>query len=213
MSPGKAFAVIAKRTGGPAGMAVSAVWKGRDTLAKILIVIIALLLLPVMFILMLPSLIFGNEGLDAVPDNVLNDNSVIMANISQTETSIETILREKHNLLLDRILAEAANLGTNCEYSITDDFSDQIIYESALIISQFCASQQDFKEVQLKKLEQILRAETDGIFTYSVNITEREETIEGTDQTETIFHYEYIIEYAGDEYFSNHVFHLSLIHI
>ena len=135
MSPGKAFAVIAKRTGGPAGMAVSAVWKGRDTLAKILIVIIALLLLPVMFILMLPSLIFGNEGLDAVPDNVLNDNSVIMANISQTETSIETILREKHNLLLDRILAEAANLGTNCEYSITDDFSDQIIYESALIIS------------------------------------------------------------------------------
>lgn len=94
MSPGKAFAVIAKRTGGPAGMAVSAVWKGRDTLAKILIVIIALLLLPVMFILMLPSLIFGNEGLDAVPDNVLNDNSVIMANISQTETSIETILRE-----------------------------------------------------------------------------------------------------------------------
>ena len=61
MSPGKAFAVIAKRTGGPAGMAVSAVWKGRDTLAKILIVIIALLLLPVMFILMLPSLIFGNE--------------------------------------------------------------------------------------------------------------------------------------------------------
>lgn len=86
-----------------------------------------------------------------------------MANISQTETSIETILREKHNLLLDRILAEAANLGTNCEYSITDDFSDQIIYESALIISQFCASQQDFKEVQLKKLEQILRAETDGI--------------------------------------------------
>ena len=38
--------------------------------SKILIVIIALLLLPVMFILMLPSLIFGNEGLDAVPDNV-----------------------------------------------------------------------------------------------------------------------------------------------
>lgn len=31
----------------------------------------------------------------------------------------------------------------------------------------------------------------------------------GTDQTETIFHYEYIIEYAGDEYFSNHVFHLT----
>ena len=86
-----------------------------------------------------------------------------MANISQTETSIEHS-SGKHNLLLDRILAEAANLGTNCEYSITDDFSDQIIYESALIISQFCASQQDFKEVQLKKLEQILRAETDGIF-------------------------------------------------
>lgn len=117
--------------------------------------------------------------------------------------ALKQFFGKKHNLLLDRILAEAANLGTNCEYSITDDFSDQIIYESALIISQFCASQQDFKEVQLKKLEQILRAETDGIFTYSVNITEREETIEGTDQTETIFHYEYIIEYAGVNIFPN----------
>ena len=30
-------------------------------------------MLPVLFILMLPSLIFGNGGLDDVPENILND--------------------------------------------------------------------------------------------------------------------------------------------
>lgn len=64
---------------------------------------------------MLPSLIFGNGGLDDVPENVLNDNELIMENIAETESSIEAILREKHDAVLDQIQAEADALGSDCE--------------------------------------------------------------------------------------------------
>ena len=147
-------------------------------------------MLPVLFILMLPSLIFGNGGLDDVPENVLNDNEVIMGNIAEAETSIEAILWEKHDAVLGRIQAEADALGSDCEYSITDEFADQIIYESALIISQFCASQEDFREVKLAALEGILRRNTDGIFSYTTEVTSREEEDEETGETHTIYHYE-----------------------
>lgn len=169
----------------------------------------ALLLLPVLFILMLPSLIFGNAGLDDVPDNVLNDNAVIMENIAETENAIEEILREKHDNLLLEIESEAAGLGSDCEYSITDDFADRIIYESTLIISQFCASQDNYQDINLTKLKKILKQNTDGIFTYSTTVTSREETDEETDETYTVYHYEYTVEYAGDSYFADNVFSLT----
>lgn len=207
---GKAVAGAAKgAAAGPYGMLAAGLWENRKVAGKVLAAIAALLMLPVLFILMLPSLIFGNLGLDDATGDALNDNSVIMENIAEAETSIESILREKHDALLDEIRREADALGPGCEYGITDDFSDRIIYESALVISQFCASQEDYREVNLTKLEKILRDNTDGIFTYAVEVTEYEETDEETGESRTIHHYEYTVEYAGDSYFARDVFHLT----
>ena len=207
---GKAIAGAAKgAAAGPYGMLAAGLWENRKNVGKILAAFAALLMLPVLFILMLPSLIFGNLGLDDATGDALNDNSVIMENIAEAETSIEAILREKHDILLEKIEKEAGSLGSDCEYSITDDFSDRIIYESALVISQFCASQEDYREINLAKLERILRDNTDGIFTYTVEVTEYEETDEETGESRTIHHYEYTVEYAGDSYFSGNVFHLT----
>lgn len=207
---GKAIAGAAKgAAAGPYGMLAAGLWENRKNVGKILAAFAALLMLPVLFILMLPSLIFGNLGLDDATGDALNDNSVIMENIAEAETSIEAILREKHDILLEKIEKEAGSLGSDCEYSITDDFSDRIIYESALVISQFCASQEDYREINLAKLEWILRDNTDGIFTYTVEVTEYEETDEETGESRTIYHYEYTVEYAGDSYFSENVFHLT----
>ena len=207
---GKAIAGAAKgAAAGPYGMLAAGLWENRKNVGKILAAFAALLMLPILFILMLPSLIFGNLGLDDATGDALNDNSVIMENIAEAETSIEAILREKHDILLEKIEKEAGFLGSDCEYSITDDFSDRIIYESALVISQFCASQEDYREINLAKLERILRDNTDGIFTYTVEVTEYEETDEGTGESRTIHHYEYTVEYAGDSYFSGNVFHLT----
>lgn len=207
---GKAIAGAAKgAAAGPYGMLAAGLWENRKNVGKILAAFAALLTLPVLFILMLPSLIFGNLGLDDATGDALNDNSVIMENIAEAETSIEAILREKHDILLEKIEKEASSLGSDCEYSITDDFSDRIIYESTLVISQFCASQEDYREINLAKLERILRDNTDGIFTYTVEVTEYEERDEETGESRTIHHYEYTVEYAGDSYFSENVFHLT----
>lgn len=176
----KAGKALLGKAAGPYGTLAVSAWENRKTVFAILCALLFLLMLPVLFILMLPSLVFGNGGLDDVPENVLNDNEVIMENIAEAETSIEAILREKHDAVLGRIQAQADALGSDCEYSITDEFADQIIYESALIISQFCASQEDFREVKLATLEGILRRNTDGIFSYTTEVTSREEEDEET---------------------------------
>lgn len=210
MKTGKAVAGAAKgAAAGPYGMLAAGLWENRKTAGKILAAFAALFMLPVLFLLMLPSLIFGNLGLDDATGDALNDNSVIMENIAETEASIEAILRKKHDGLLEEIQREADALGPDCEYGITDDFSDRIIYESTLVISQFCASQDDYREVSLAKLERMLRDNTDGIFTYTVEVTEYEETDEETGESHTIYHHEYTVEYAGDSYFSENVFHLT----
>lgn len=207
---GKAVAGAAKgAAAGPYGMLAAGLWENRKVVGKVLAAIAALLILPVLFILMLPSLIFGNLGLDTAVGDVLNDNDRIMENIAESEVSIETILREKHDALLDEIQREADALGSDCEYGITDDFSDRIIYESTLVISQFCASQEDYREINLAKLERMLRDNTDGIFTYTVEVTDYEETDEETGETRTIHHYEYTVEYAGDSYYAEKVFFLT----
>lgn len=176
---------------------------------KMLIGFGIIFMLPILFIMLLPSLVFGTDGLDTASGDVLNNTTLIMENIAATESCIEEILRAKHNTLLEEILAEAETLGSDCEYSITDAFAEQIIYESTLILSQFCASQDDYKEINLTKLKRLLRDHTDDIFSYSTTITSREKTDGETGETYTIYHYEYIVEYAGDEYFSDHVFFLT----
>ncbi len=207
---GKAVAGAAKgAAAGPYGMLAAGLWENRQTVGKILAAFAVLLMLPILFILMLPSLIFGNLGLDTASSDVLRDNARIMENIAEAETSIEAILREKHDALLEEIQREADSLDPDCEYGITDDFSDRIIYESALVISQFCASQDDYREINLPKLERILRDNTDGIFTYSTQVTEYEETDEETGESHTIYHYEYTVKYAGDSFFAGNVFHLT----
>ena len=116
-------------------------------------------------------------------------NEVIMENIAEAETSIEAILLEKHDAVLGRIQTEADALGSDCEYSITDEFADQIIYESALIISQFCASQEDFREVKLAVLEGILRRNTDGIFPIPQRSPAGKRRMKRQGETHTIYHY------------------------
>lgn len=207
---GKAVAGAAKgAAAGPYGLIAAGLWENRKIVLIVLVSLGFLFLLPILFILMLPSLIFGNNGLDDVPDNVLNDNAVIMENIAETETSIEELLREKHDAVLEKIETEASSLGSNTEYNITDDFADRIIYESTLIISQFCASQADYKEINLSRLEAILRAKTDDIFSYSVSVTSREEYDKNNGESTTIYHYEYTVEYAGDTYYRDNVFELT----
>ena len=93
---GRAVAGAAKgAAAGPYGMLAAGLWESRKPIGKILAAFAALLMLPVLFLLMLPSLIFGGSGLDDASGDALKDNSAIMENIAETEASIEAILRGK----------------------------------------------------------------------------------------------------------------------
>ena len=83
LKTGKAVAGAAKgAAAGPYGMLAAGLWENRKAVGKVLAALAVLLMLPVLFILMLPSLIFGNLGLDDAAGDALNDNSVIMENIA-----------------------------------------------------------------------------------------------------------------------------------
>ncbi len=208
---GKAIAGAAKgAAAGPYGMLAGALWENRKIIGKILIAAISLLMLPILFILMLPSLIFGGLTSGTDSGNVLNDNTLIMKNIAEDEAVIEEVLRSKHDKLLEEIRTKGNALGTDCEYIITDDFADKIIFESFLIISQYSASEENYKDVSVASLKKTLEDNADGIFSYTTNISTREETVdEETGETKTITCYEYVIEYAGSTYFSEKIFRLT----
>lgn len=182
----------------------------QSTALRLFTAIGILFLIPVLYILMLPSLIFGNDGLDRVPDNVLNNDDIILENILETENAIEEILREKHDRVIEKIRKEGDSLGKDCEYEIVDEFVDEIIFESTLIISQFCASQEDFREISLEKLTHLLDGGTDQIFHYTVETSEYEKVIdEETGETKTITLYTYTLVYKGSSYYAGHVFFLD----
>ena len=148
---GRAIANAARgASAGPYGMIAVGLWENRRLVILMIALCLFLFILPV---LLLPSLIFSNQGLDDVSSKVMNDNTLITENIKETEIEIETILRNKHDGLIDEIELEAQRLGENEEYSITDSFIDKIIFESTLIISQFCASENDYRKINLDTLK------------------------------------------------------------
>lgn len=194
---------------GPYGMIAGGLWENRKLIGKILAAAAFLFLLPILYIMMLPTLIFGNDGLDAAPGDVLNNTTVITQNIAETEAAISDILVDVHNEILSDIQKEADNLGDDCDYSISDPFADRIIYESSLVISQFCASENDYQEINLSKLKKILKKNAKKLFSYSVSTSTYEKTDEKTKKKVTITHYTYTVHYAGSEYFADTVFALS----
>lgn len=206
---GKAAGLAKGAAAGPYGMIAAGLLESRQLLSKILASVLSIFLLPVLFILMLPSLIFGGFSTDNSVNHSLSSSNLIMANIEEAEVCIESTLNQKHNTVISRIHADAATLGTNHEYSITDSFSDTIIYESTQILSQFCASQDDYTEINIKKLESLLQKEADNIFTYTVSTHSWEKIDTASKKMITIYHHEYIVEYAGDTYFAENVFHLT----
>ena len=81
---GKAISSAAKgaAAGGPYGAVAGAVWAGRKHIGKIIVAVIALLMLPVLFVLMLPGLIFGGLTNAFSPSDpeipILNSETAIM---------------------------------------------------------------------------------------------------------------------------------------
>lgn len=122
--------------GGPFSAAIGAVIANRNQFAKILLVILAILLLPVLFIVMLPGLIFGSL---TEQSDVLNSNSMISENIRASREAIVEVLEESHEDILAEIHAAISRLPQGDTASINDPYTYSISVNANLLISQFCA--------------------------------------------------------------------------
>ena len=200
---GKAIASASKgaAAGGPYGAAAGFLWENRALVAKILAAMAFLLMLPILFIMMLPSLIFG--GLSDNPDMpVMNDGAVIYQNITEAEGIVSGILQEQHDAVINKINDEISSLGENSSGNIVDDYASGVPFNNFLLISQYSASK-DFAEINLNDFKGIITGKKSRLFSYT---TASSGSMEGGVTKTTVT---YTVTYVGESYFSEHVFMLD----
>lgn len=153
---GKAIAAAAKgAAAGPYGAVAGVLWANRKTVGKVILALVFLLMLPVLFIVMLPSVIFG--GLDAEYDTpILNNDAAVMQNIRESEQAVWMILRKSHDQVLLKIQEEIATLGEN-ERGIISDPYGKINFDSTLLLSQYSASK-GYQEISVPDLVRTVSA-------------------------------------------------------
>ena len=210
---GKAISSLAKgaAVGGPYGAIAAGLWQNRKLLVKIIAASVLVLFIPVLFVIMLPSIIFGSlfggsgESGDVY---VMNDNAAVMQNINEVESAVSKLLNESHSAVLEAIEAEKAELAAGTETEIIDDYSEEILFNVNLIIAQYCAFRDDYADIKLDDLIKIITDEKDNLFSY----TSTTETITGIDDEGNEIEVSkviYTVAYAGDSYFAENIFKLT----
>lgn len=214
--------IIKGASGGPLG-ALAFAWENRGTLKKAGLIALCLVLLPIAFLLLLPSLIFGDL---AAPSDVWNNNAAINSNMQASRTAIVEVLKESHEDLLSEINAAIAGLPQGDTASIHDPYAYSISINAIQLISQFCASRDTWNEINIEELKRIIRAHKSELFTYDVRTETHtvEVTVQPgeselptgstgntqpTTQTVTVTEHVYTVSYQGDSYFADHVFGLT----
>ncbi len=164
--------------------------------------------LPILFLCMLPSLILG--GYSSPDENILTNMEGIVLNLEKAETIVLNVLEERHQEVLTEIEKEMVHLNPDDTFHISDDFTDTFSFDAVSLVSQFCASESDYSEINLTKLEQLLYRNSDNIFSYHVDISYHEMSPDTyPDTPKSVAHYEYVVEYSGNSYFMEKVFHLD----
>ena len=222
---GKALSGAAKgaAAGGPYGAALMFAFENRKTIGKMIAAASLILLLPVLFILMLPSLIFGGLSGGFTESNlpVINDSATISKNVVEIVSVIGGVLNDGQNDVYSRIEADFTASGCD-QLEIINPYADKLVYNGSLFVAQYCASKdEDFAGVSLSDMESILRGHIDELYTHTSTTEVRTATVEtvSTDpetgkEVVTTTEVEetwkiYTIVYNGEYYFADKVFGLS----
>lgn len=221
---GKAVSGAAKgaAAAGPYGAAAAALWTHRKAVAAI---IAGLLVLPVLFIMLLPSLIFGGltkAGVEGSPDTpILNDNAAIVENINQISQAISDLLEEGQEDVRARIDADFTASGAD-QKEIINPYESSPAYNANRFIAMYCAAKnQDYTSISLKDMEDVIRKAKDALYTFTSTEEPRTTTVTDTTvdqktgkvtvtETEVTEIWKiYTIVYNGEAYFEDKIFALS----
>lgn len=179
MKAGKAIAGAAKgAAAGPYGAVAAAVVQNRHLLAKGCAITTFLLLLPLLFILLLPAIIFGSivSIFDSTQPPVMNDNVAIVENITGIRDGLDGIVNEALDEVLREIdqdfldsTGDVKHVENPCEATGVRGMVD-----SLEIICQYCASKNlDYTAISQGDLENMFRQAKDRFFSW----TKREEIV------------------------------------
>lgn len=174
-------------------------------------------LLPVLFLLMLPGLIFGglvNAFSPADPDTpILNSETAIVENANDITFAINAILGEALDDVMARIEVDFASSGAD-KMEVKNPYSSGLVYNANLIVSQYCAARdEDFESISLDDLSTVLRENKEHLYSYTSVRESREVTSEDPETGEETISTEiwmiYTIRYNGESYLADHVFALT----
>ena len=164
---GKAIAGVAKgAAGGPYGAIAAFAWENKALIAKIIAAVCLVLAIPILFIIMLPSLIFGDIS-DVNPSDVMNNDAAIVSNISTAENTVNDCILAAHQDVLDRISWDISGLSAGSSTRIEDSFTSGIIFNTNDIIAQYCASKDKWNEINVNDLKTIINANKSKLFSYT----------------------------------------------
>lgn len=195
VSLGKSIANIAKgaSSGGIKGAAIATV---KELKGPIIALVSILIIIPCIFILSLPSVIFN--GLDSKKG--LNDNFELTNNIEKISNELSEIMLEAYEDVKEKVQEEAEGE----EHSrIVDNVKGQIECEKNLIYSQYSLSD-DYSDISLNGFIDTIKKNKEKFYDYTVH-TETKEISEEEKITYTI----YTISYVGEEYLADNVFKLD----
>ena len=213
----KAIAAAAKGSavGGPYGAAAGlALGAGRHA-GKLLAVAAVLLMLPVLYVLMLPSLIFGGLTSSGSPGQpVLNDNAAIVQNVNDIAFAVNEVLGEGIADAEARIALDFASTGGD-HYEIVNPYAADMTSNTNSFIAQYCAARgESWDSISLTDMQAILRQGKSHL--YSFTRTSEVRTVEDDDEdtadvveTKEETWYIYTLSYNGEGYFADTVFRLS----
>ena len=221
---GKMVSSAAKGTAaaGPYGAAAAALWTHRKAAAAI---IAGLLVLPILFIMLLPSLIFGGltkAGVEGSPDTqILNDNAAIVENINQISQAISDLLEEGQEDVRARIDTDFTASSAD-QKEIINPYESSPTYNANRFIAMYCAAKnQDYTSISLKDMEDVIRKAKDALYTFTSTEESRTTTVTETNtdpktgkvtvtETEVTEIWKiYTIVYNGEAYFEDKIFALS----
>ena len=201
--------------GGPYGAAVGAALGAGQHTWKILAAAAVLLMLPVLFVLMLPSLIFGgltSSGSAGQP--ILNDNAAIVQNVNDIAFAVNQILGEGITDAEARIAHDFASIGGD-NYEVVNPYAVDMSSNVNSFIAQYCAAKgESWDTISLEDMQAILRQGKSRLYSYTR--TSETRTVEDDDpatkdvvETKEETWYIYTLSYNGEGYFSDTVFHLT----
>lgn len=168
-------------------------WNQKENIGKGLAGFGFLLLLPVLFLCMLPSFLFGGFG----SWESLSSQSAIMKNLQFYQSTVWTAVDHAHASILAQIQSEIDGLGEDESAKILDDFQYGSV-DAMLILCQYSVWK-GTEEISGEEVRSLIQKHEDHIFTYDVS----------TSVSDGRTTYIYRVRYAGEEYFADDIFHLS----